>query len=460
MNNGTHVLVADDEPTMRDACKQSLAKIGLVVSEAEDGDAALELIGQRAFDLIILDLKMPGTPGMEVLSTIKSQNPDVPVIIITGYATVESAVEAMRRGADDFLPKPFTPETFRLIVTRVLGHTRLARENQYLKHALGQDPERYTIVGQSKEIRGVRDLIRRVAPTDSTVLISGESGTGKELVARSIHRHSRRAGKPFVVVDCCTLVGTLFESELFGHVKGSFTGATATTHGRFELANGGTLFFDEIGNISTETQAKLLRVIQEREFARVGSSQTVRVDIRLVAATNKDLLKAIHDGSFREDLYYRLSVVPIVVPPLRHHREDIPALANFFIRRYARERKKEVKSISPASVDVLVKNKWPGNVRELENAIERAVILTESDTIQPADLLQYDYRTAMRSEQEGAGSDADDGDLTLAEVEKRHVEHILRRTGGNRGLAARRLGIDRKTLWRKINKYKIRVADR
>jgi len=452
------VLVADDEPAMRDACRQSLAKIGLAVSEAEDGDAALRMIGQRAFDLVILDLKMPGTPGIEVLGTIKRDNPNVPVIIITGYATVESAVEAMKRGADDFLPKPFTPETFRLIVTRVLGRSHLARENQYLKHALSRDPERHTIVGQSKEICAVRDLIGRVAPTDSTVLVSGESGTGKELVARAIHQNSHRCDKPFVVVDCCTLVGTLFESELFGHVKGSFTGATASTHGRIELANGGTLFFDEIGNISTETQAKLLRLIQEREFTRVGCSQTVHVDIRIVAATNKDLLRAIQDGSFREDLYYRLSVVPIVVPPLRHHREDIPALADFFLRRYARERKKSVKTISPAATDVLVKTEWPGNVRELENAIERAVILAESDVIQPSDLLQYDYRV-MRGEEHSSDADSNE-DLTLVEVEKQHIEQVLRSVDGNRGLAARQLGIDRKTLWRKVNKYKISTDGR
>jgi transcriptional regulator with PAS, ATPase and Fis domain len=290
------------------------------------------------------------------------------------------------------------------------------------------------------------------------VLVSGESGTGKELVARAIHRNSHRSDKPFVVVDCCTLVGTLFESELFGHVKGSFTGATASTHGRIELANGGTLFIDEIGNISTDTQAKLLRVIQEREFTRVGCNQTVHVDIRIVAATNKNLLRGIQDGSFREDLYYRLSVVPIVAPPLRHHLEDIPVLADFFLCRYARERKKNVKAISPAATDVLFKNEWPGNVRELENAIERAVILAESDVIQPSDLLQYDYHVT-HGEKNGAQADSVD-DFTLAGVEKRHIEQVLGRVGGNRGLAARQLGIDRKTLWRKVNKYNISPAHR
>ena len=453
LGDGTQVLLADDEATMRDACRQALAKLDLSITEAKNGNQALRLARGRAFDLVILDLKMPGTPGMEVLGALKQENPATPVIIITGYATIESAVEAIRRGADDFLPKPFTPETLRMLVQRVLASSHLQRENVYLKRTLDHDASKHRMVGRSKEINAVRDLIRRVAPTDSTVLITGESGTGKELVARAIHNHSARSSKPFVTVDCCTLVGTLFESELFGHVRGSFTGATATTHGRFEFANGGTLFFDEIGNVSPDIQAKLLRAIQEREFTRVGSSQTIRVDIRIVAATNRDLLAAVREGTFREDLYYRLGVVPITLPPLRHHREDIPELAGFFVKRYAKERKKNVKGISPEAMDVLVDSPWPGNVRELENAIERAVILAEGDVIEPVDLLQYGFR--HRTPGSGATSNSPAEILPLEEVERRHIEHVLAYTGGNRGRAAKYLGVDRKTLWRKMKKYAI-----
>ena len=455
LNNGARVLVADDEAVMRDSCHQSLEKMGLSVSEAENGDAALEMIAKTSFDLLILDLKMPGTGGMDVLKRVKRDNPTMPVVVITGYATVESAVEAMKQGADDFLPKPFTPDSLRLIVRRALSHTRLAKENRYLRRELDKDDGRYTIVGESKELQAVRDLIRRVAPTDSTVLITGESGTGKELVARAIHRHSQRADKPFVVVDCCTLVGTLLESELFGHAKGSFTGASATTHGRFELADGGTIFLDEIGNIGSNTQAKLLRVIQEREFTRVGSSQVIKVDIRIIAATNKDLIEAIRKGVFREDLYYRLSVVPIVMPPLRHHLGDVVALADFFLERYSRERRKNVKAISPEAMKVLVANMWPGNVRELENAIERAVILTENDVIHPSDLLHYEHRFGGFK---GPLLESDLSGMSLAELEKQHIQKVLKLTDGNRTLAARQLGIDRKTLWRKMSKYGITTS--
>jgi len=314
-----------------------------------------------------------------------------------------------------------------------------------LKAGFGPD----VIVGQSESMKKVEELVRKVGPTDTTVLISGESGTGKELVARAIHRHSRRRDKPFVAVDCGSLVENLFESELFGHVKGSFTGATATKYGRFELANGGTLFFDEIGNISINIQTKLLRVLQEREITKVGSSQVIKVDVRIVAATNKDLQKAVKAGTFREDIFYRLSVVPISLPPLRERRDDIPLLANHFLRKYNRKRRKNIRAISDRAMKALVEYDWPGNVRELENAIERAVVLSENDVVKPSDLLYYGLTVETPSA-------SDTGEAKrLIDVEKEHIAKALKMFNGHRGRTAEWLGIDRKTLRSKLRRYGI-----
>ncbi|TET44919.1 sigma-54-dependent Fis family transcriptional regulator, partial [Candidatus Aerophobetes bacterium] len=341
-----NILVIDDEEVMRDSCKQILSRQGHNVKLAEDGYQGLELLKEKSFDLVILDLKMPGIDGMEVLEKIKESSPETAVVVITGYATVESAVEAMKRGAYDFLPKPFTPEEFRLIIERALEKKRLILENIYLRQELEVKRKSEVIIGKSKVMQKVYELIRRVGPTDSTVLILGESGTGKELVAKAIHHHSQRKNKPFVIVDCGALVENLFESELFGHVKGSFTDAASTKLGRFEVANGGTLFFDEIGNIGPNVQAKLLRAIQEREITRIGSSKTIKIDVRIIAATNKNLRKAIQEKTFREDLFYRLSVVPITLPLLRERPEDIPELANYFLKKYNQKRGKNLTGIS------------------------------------------------------------------------------------------------------------------
>jgi len=446
------LLIVDDEEAVREACRSTLEREPLAVCEADSGAQALALLARRQFDVVILDLKMPGIDGMEVLSRIKAEHPHTAVVVITGYATVESAVDAMKRGADDFLPKPFTPESLRIIVRRCVSGAELVRENRSLKYQLSTRNGGARLVGDSPQMKAIHDLIRRVAPTDATVLITGESGTGKELVARAVHQHSGRASKPFVVVDCTTLVGTLFESELFGHVKGAFTGASATTHGRAEMADGGTLFFDEISSIDLPLQGKLLRLIQEREFTRVGSNQVVSVDVRIVAATNRNLLKDIEEGRFREDLYYRLIVVPIVLPPLRQRREDIPALGHYFLERHNRGRGRDVKRISPQAMEILMALPWSGNVRELENAVERAVVLTDGDEIVPSDLLWYGANPE-------AGSAADEGPvsgvpmLTLDEMERRHIHRTLRHLGGNRARAAQCLGIDRKTLWRKLRRY-------
>jgi transcriptional regulator with PAS, ATPase and Fis domain len=328
-----------------------------------------------------------------------------------------------------------------------LDRRTLALENILLRDELRASFGPEVIIGQSEAMKQVEDLVRKVSPTDTTVLVCGESGTGKELVARAIHRHSGRSDKPFVVVDCGSLVENLFESELFGHVKGSFTGATATKYGRLELANGGTVFFDEIGNISINIQTKLLRVLQERQITKVGSSQVINVDVRVVAATNKDLHQATQTGTFRDDLFYRLSVVPITLPPLRDRRGDIALLAGYFVRKYNQKRKKTVRAISDRAMKALVEYDWPGNVRELENAIERAVVLTENEVIEPSDLLYYGLSV------ETASGSAADGPQRLADVEKEHIARMLKKCAGHRGKTADALGIDRKTLRFKLRQY-------
>jgi len=447
MSNQAHILVIDDEESMRDSCQQTLSRTANRAEVAPDGAAGLAMLAKESFDLVILDLKMPGLSGMEVLAKIRQEYPQVVVIVITGYATIESAVEAIKGGAYDFLPKPFTPDALRAIVARALDRRALALENILLRDELKATFGPDAIVGQSESMRKIEEMVRKVSPTDATVLICGESGTGKELVARAIHRHSNRGDKPFVVVDCGSLVENLFESELFGHVKGSFTGATATKYGRLELANGGTVFFDEIGNISINIQTKLLRVLQERQITKVGSSQVINVDVRVVAATNKDLHEAVQMGTFRDDLFYRLSVVPITLPPLRDKRGDIPLLADHFLRKYNRKRKKTVQAISDRAMKALIEYDWPGNVRELENAIERAVVLTENDVIEPSDLLYYGLSVEASSRP--------DTDLPrrLADVEMQHIARMLKKYSGHRGKTAEALGIDRKTLRSKLKRY-------
>jgi len=446
VSDRANLLIVDDEEAMRDACSQVLAPEGFILKQAASGEEALKILRQESFDLVILDLKMPRVDGTEILRCIQQENPDTATIVITGYPSVESAVEAMKLGAADFLPKPFTPDVLRLTVRRTLRGARMAKENLLLRSQLeecrGSD---YELVGQSEAMRQIHDLVRRVAPTDSTVLITGESGTGKELVARAIRNHSPRRDKPFVTVDCGSLVGTLFESELFGHAKGSFTGATSMKHGRFELASGGTIFFDEIANVNPDIQAKLLRVIQEREFTRVGATQVIPVDVRILAATSRNLLDEIHEGRFREDLFYRLCVVPIVLPPLRQRREDIPLLAEHFLLKHNRRTGDKIRGFTQDALQALVTHDWPGNVRELENAIERAIILARGDLISAADLLYYGPLVK-------SGASNDDP-VPLASVEKEHIAKMLRHHGGNRTAAAKTLGIDRKTLWRKMLVY-------
>jgi two-component system, NtrC family, response regulator HydG len=446
MERQSNILVIDDQESIRDTCQQTLSRKGYTVDTAENGENGLEALEKKSYDLVILDLKMPGLNGIEVLKKIKEFDSEIAVIVITGYATIESAVEAMKYGAYDFIPKPFTPESLRMIVKRALNTREITLENVLLRNELKQGLGSEIIIGNEKTMKDVEQLVKKVGPTDTTVLITGQSGTGKEIIARAIHRCSSRSDKPFVAVDCGSLVESLFESELFGHVKGSFTGASETKYGRFELANGGTLFFDEIGNVGLSIQTKLLRALQEREVTKVGSSQIVKVDVRIIAATNRDLTEAVKAGTFREDLFYRLSVIPITLPPLRERRGDIPLLANHFLKKYNSKRGKNIKGISNAAMEALNKYDWPGNVRELENAIERAVVLTENDTIEPADLFYYSLSTPDES--------ADGGKiLSLDDMEREHIAKALKMFDGQRGKTAEALGIDRKTLRLKLKTY-------
>jgi DNA-binding NtrC family response regulator len=442
-----NVLVVDDEKIMQESCCRVLEREGYTVSSADSGEAALEQCDRNSFDLVLLDLKMPGIGGIEALKRLKEMDPAVTILIMTGYPSIETAVRAIKLGAYDYITKPFTPDTLRLAVSRVLERKTLIVENQHLRQQLRSKNETDTIIGESQIMRSIYELVRRTAPTDSTVLITGESGTGKELVARAIHNYSLREEREFVTVDCSSLVETLLESELFGHVKGSFTGAIQAKYGSFELANGGSFFFDEVGNLSLDIQAKLLRVIQEKEIKPVGSEKTIRVDVRILAATNQDLKQAISKRTFREDLYYRLNVVPIHIPPLRERKEDIPLLVKHFLNKYNKKREIPVVRVEPETLKLLMNYSWPGNVRELENAIERTLILEDGDALLPKSFSWF--VEGKRPEKTGV----DDKVYKLSELEKRHIKRVLDETKGHRSQTANLLGIDRKTLYQKIKKY-------
>jgi DNA-binding NtrC family response regulator len=395
---------------------------------------------------------MPGLPGLEVLRRLRQDSPNLMVIIMTGYATIESAVDAIQRGAYNYLPKPFTPEALVAIVVKAAAAGRRTLEEDCVHQELERQMLSSEIIGRSEAMRHVLRLIRKAAPTDSTVLITGETGSGKEVVARAIHRLSARSAKAFVTVDCGTLVETLFESELFGHAKGAFSGAVESTVGKIELANGGTLFLDEIANIRIQMQASLLRVVQEREISRVGSTQKKKVDVRILSATNRNLPQAVREGNFREDLFYRLNVIHIAVPPLRDRLEDIPALVAHYVRKLATERQRPVPAISEEAMRFLKRHEWPGNVRELINALEYGVVTAEGDTIGLGDL-PYGPEDAS---QPGllAGNPAEEGHL--ARMEQGEILRALEQFGGNGTRAAEFLGINRKTLREKIRKYNLK----
>ncbi|MFP3868391.1 MAG: sigma-54-dependent transcriptional regulator [Desulfobacteraceae bacterium] len=443
------ILVVDDESVVRTGIAQVLSKQGLEVTTAADGKQALESIAAATPAVVLLDIKMPGPDGVEVLKIIRQEYPRIQVIMITGYPDIEVAVECMKLGAVDYLVKPFRIDELESLVNKALNLLKQTPSLPALEEPLEQGID--SIVGESPAMQKVFAKIRRAAPSDSTVLLTGESGTGKELVARAIHDLSPRAHREFVPVDCSALVESLLESELFGHVKGSFTGAHQTKHGLFELANHGTFFFDEITNLSLNIQAKLLRVIQEREFMKVGSQKRTKLDIRIIASSNRDLTEAIKEGSFREDLFYRLSVIPIHLPPLRERTGDIPLLVEHFLNKYSQKANRQTKGISSRALKMLCSYSWPGNVRELEHTIERIIILEDGDAILP------EHLPSFISQRQGEFQVFSDEDHSLEELEKRYIQFILRRTKGKRQEAARILGINRKTLGQRIKKYKLRV---
>ncbi len=445
------VLVVDDEVAVRTGIAQVLANQGLKVRVAADGRQALEMMASQPAGIVLLDIKMPDLDGVEVLKLLRRDYPHTEVLMITGHPNIEGAVQCIKLGALDYLVKPFRLNELESLVenTRELLKRKLQTSPE--AEAL-REPGIDSLVGYSPAMQKVFAKIRRAAPSDSTVLLTGESGTGKELAARAIHRLSPRAGQEFVPVDCSALVETLLESELFGHVKGSFTGAHQTKHGLFELADHGTFFFDEITNLSLNIQAKLLRVIQEREFMKVGSQKRTKLDIRIIASSNRDLKEAIKEGIFREDLYYRLSVIPIHLPPLRERTGDLPLLAEHFLKKHGQKSAREVKGFSPRALKMLCDYSWPGNVRELEHTIERILILEDAETIQP------EHLPSFISPRPGEFPVFSDENFTLAELEKRYIQYILNRTKGKRQEAAGVLGINRKTLVQKIKKYNLRVG--
>jgi len=455
--NKTHLLVVDDDIGHLTTLKTLVRSWGYRVTVAEDGSAAVDEVKTQPFDLILMDVRMTQMDGIEALKRIKAYNPVIPILIMTAYSSVATAVDALKTGAYDYLTKPLDFDTLRLTVERAMEHTRLKNENRQLKEKLRKEFDWQNIIGSSPPMRALIDMVAMVAPSEATVLITGESGTGKELIARSIHFNSPRRSKPFVVVNCAALADTLLESELFGHEKGAFTGADRRREGRFRQADGGTLFLDEIGETSPAMQAKLLRVIQERELQRVGGDETLHVDVRILAATNRDLSGEVKRGKFREDLFYRLNVVTVDMPPLRVRHADIPLLAQHFMERFASRNRKAIKGFTPRAMDLLIKHDWPGNVRELENAVERAVILITGDYITERELpLSISPDRDRASSAPTVTEDrmiALDGMQSLESIEKEAIAATLAETGGNKSETARRLGINRKTLHLKMKRY-------
>jgi len=441
------ILVVDDESAVRNGIAQVLTRQDLAVTTVADAAQAQAQLARQPFAIVLLDIKLPDMDGIELLKRIRRDFRDTEVIMITGYPTIQGAVECIKLGALDYLVKPFRIDELEAVVQKAWDHLNQKNQHAAPDFEEAKGPGLDLIVGESHAMKRVFTKIRRAAPSDSTVLLTGESGTGKELVARAIHLLSPRSDREFVPVDCSALVETLLESELFGHVKGSFTGALQTKHGLFELANHGTFFFDEISNLSLNIQAKLLRVIQEREFMKVGSQKRIKLDIRIIASSNRDLLEAIKAGTFREDLYYRLSVIPIHLPPLRERTGDIPRLVDHFLRNYSQKGNREVNGISSRASKMLEDYSWPGNVRELEHTIERIVILEDGEIIQP------EHLPSFISQRQGEFQVFSDEYYSLEELEKRYIQFILRRIKGRRQEAARILGINRKTLSHKIKKY-------
>lgn len=449
-SNDKTILIVDDDQSHRTMLKAHLGTEWQNIIEADDGDVAVHLVKERSIDLVLLDLKMKRIGGMEALAAIHNFNPQLPVIVITAFSSVESAVEAMKKGAFDYVTKPVDADALILTVARALEFNSLKKENTSLKQKLDDKFDFGNLVGSSRTMQEMGETLKLVAPTDAIVLITGESGTGKELVAGAVHHNSLRKDKPFIKINCAALHENLLESELFGHEKGAFTGATEQRKGRFELADRGTLFLDEIGDMSSTTQAKILRALQEGEFERLGGTKTIRSDVRVIAATHKDLEKMVDEGSFRQDLYFRLNVVPLHLPPLRERPMDIPALAEHFLSQFSARNKKDIRSFHPEAMDALLAYCWPGNIRELENAVERAVILCLDEQISirqlPAQVQQAGRDSDSRPFSIKTG-------LSLKDMEKELILSTLRQTENNRTRAAEILGITRQTLQNKLKEY-------
>jgi len=445
------ILIVEDEAKMRRLLELNLGEDGFTTFSAGDAETGLKLLSDHAIDLVVTDLKLPGMDGLEFLQAVKRQNAALPVVVMTAFGSVETAVEAMKAGASDYVLKPFSLAEMRLVIHKELDVRDLREENRSLREALGKRYAHPNVVARSPKMQEVLATVERVAPTNSTVLLGGESGVGKDLIARAIHEKSRRARGPFLKINSTAIPENLLESELFGYEKGAFTGAAASKPGKFELADKGTLFLDEIGDVPPITQVKLLRVLQEREFERLGGTRTIKVDVRLVAATNRDLRAALEQGTFREDLYYRLNVVPIDIAPLRERREDIPDLVNLFITRFAGDSGKGVEGITPEAMQILVNYHWPGNVRELQNIVERACALAKSTVLDVGDI-HLDTRPAKTAN--GATGFLPDG-MTLEQWEDEMVQEALRRANGNKSQAARLLGLSRNALRYRLSKIGI-----
>ncbi|MDD4355646.1 MAG: sigma-54 dependent transcriptional regulator [Smithellaceae bacterium] len=457
MKKELEILIVDDDLAHRLMLKKLLGGWGYRISEADDGAGAVEAVDRRSFDLILMDIRMMKVSGIEAMEQIKKINPAIPVIIMTAYASVETAVSALKKGAYDYLTKPLDFDELQIVIERATEHSLLKKENDYLKERLGEKFDRRNMIGQSPAMVRLLETVAQVAATEATVMITGESGSGKEMIANAIHYNSNRKDAPFIKINCAALTETLLESELFGHEKGSFTGADKRREGKFRQADGGSIFLDEVSEMSPAMQVKLLRVLQERELTRVGGSEVIAVNVRVIAASNRDLKKEMEQGRFREDLFYRLNVVALNVPSLEDRKEDIPLLAQHFLQEFAAKNSKNVASFTPAAMQKLVRYLWPGNVRELMNAVERAVVLSRNPVLDESDLtlLTAEDEDAEGKDRSGAGFPlaGASGNLPLEEVEKRSILEALNSCGGNKSEAARRLGITRKTLRKKLEKY-------
>ncbi len=448
------ILIVEDEAKMLRLLELNLAEEGYTIQTAANAENGLKILRQDKIDLVITDLKLPGMNGLDFLQAVKRANAAIPVIVMTAYGTVETAVEAMKAGASDYVLKPFSLEEMKLIVGKELDVHRLREENRSLREALGQRYQFRNIIARSARMQEVLATVERVAPTNSTVFLGGESGVGKDLIARALHEHSRRAAGPFVKINCTAIPENLLESELFGYEKGAVPGATTSKPGKFELADKGTIFLDEIGDVPLAIQVKLLRVLQEREFERLGGTRTLKVDVRVVAATNQDLRAALEEGTFREDLYYRLNVVPINIPSLRDRKEDIPYLVDHFIARFAREAGKPITGITPAAMRRLMDFHWPGNVREVENIIERAVALSTGTVIDVADV-QVDLSPSAPAGGAAAALSPipfPPPGMSLEQFEEEIIKEALNRAHGNKSQAARLLGLSRNALRYRLSK--------